>query len=72
MVVIHEGTTTVGYNDKSCAGLSGDILPILNRLDAQVDVVISGHTHRSYVGDYGKTNAAKPFLLTSAGQYGPS
>ncbi|WP_234974806.1 bifunctional metallophosphatase/5'-nucleotidase [Variovorax paradoxus] len=71
VVVIHEGgTTTVGYNDKSCAGLSGDILPILNKLDAAVDVVISGHTHRSYVCDYGKTNPARPFLLTSAGQYG--
>ncbi|MDP9604979.1 UNVERIFIED_ORG: 5'-nucleotidase [Variovorax paradoxus] len=71
VVVIHEGgTTTVGYNDKSCTGLSGDILPILNKLDFAVDVVISGHTHRSYVCDYGKTNPAKPFLLTSAGQYG--
>ncbi|MGJ7501632.1 bifunctional metallophosphatase/5'-nucleotidase [Variovorax sp. ZT5P49] len=71
VVVIHEGgTTTVGYNDKSCAGLSGDILPILNKLDTSVDVVISGHTHRSYVCDYAKTNPAKPFLLTSAGQYG--
>jgi 5'-nucleotidase len=71
VVVVHEGaTTTVGYNDKSCAGLSGDLLPILNRLDAGVDVVVSGHTHRAYVCDYAKTNAAKPFLLTSAGQYG--
>lgn len=71
VVVMHEGgTTTVGYNDKSCAGLSGDILPILNKLDSAVDIVISGHTHRSYVCDYGKTNPAKPFLLTSAGQYG--
>ena len=71
VVVIHEGgMTTVGYNDKRCTGLSGDILPILERLDAQVDVVISGHTHRAYICDYGKINAAKPFLLTSAGQYG--
>ncbi|WP_444813588.1 bifunctional metallophosphatase/5'-nucleotidase [Variovorax arabinosiphilus] len=71
VVVVHEGaTTTVGYNDKSCTGLSGDLLPILNRLDASVDVVVSGHTHRAYVCDYAKTNAAKPFLLTSAGQYG--
>ncbi len=71
VVVVHEGGTTgVGYNDKSCTGLNGDILPILNKLDAAVDVVISGHTHRSYVCDYSKTNPAKPFLLTSAGQYG--
>jgi len=71
VVVIHEGGTTgVGYNDKSCTGLNGDILPILNKLDAAVDVVISGHTHSAYVCDYGKTNPAKPFLLTSAGRYG--
>jgi 5'-nucleotidase len=61
VVVIHEGgTTTVGYNDKSCAGLSGDILPILNRLDAAVDVVISGHTHRSYVCDYARPTRPSP------------
>ncbi|MGJ7522646.1 bifunctional metallophosphatase/5'-nucleotidase [Variovorax sp. LT1P1] len=71
VVVVHEGATvTTGYNDKRCTGLSGDLLPILDRLDASVDVVVSGHTHRAYVCDYAKTNAAKPFLLTSAGQYG--
>ncbi len=71
VVVVHEGgSTTAGYNDKSCAGLSGDILEILNKLDPAVDVVISGHTHRAYICDYGKTNPGKPFLLTSAGQYG--
>jgi 5'-nucleotidase len=71
VVIVHEGaTTTAGYNDKSCAGLNGDVLPVLNRLDASVDVVVSGHTHRAYVCDYAKINATKPFLLTSAGQYG--
>ncbi len=71
VVVVHEGASvTTGYNDKRCTGLSGDLLPILDRLDASVDVVVSGHTHRAYVCDYAKTNAAKPFLLTSAGQYG--
>jgi 5'-nucleotidase len=71
VVVVHEGaTTTAGYNDKSCVGLNGDVLPILNRLDPAVDVVISGHTHRAYICDYARINPAKPFLLTSAGQYG--
>jgi 5'-nucleotidase len=71
VVVIHEGgMTTGGYNDKSCPNLTGDIVPILEKLDPAVDVVVSGHTHRAYVCDYGKTNPAKPFLLTSAGQYG--
>ncbi|MEN3292828.1 MAG: 5-nucleotidase [Burkholderiales bacterium] len=71
VVVVHEGgMTTGGYNDKSCPDLTGDIIPILKKLDPAVDVVVSGHTHRAYICDYGKTDPAKPFLLTSAGQYG--
>jgi len=71
VVLIHEGgSTTTGLQDDSCSGLSGDIVPILERLSDQVDVVISGHTHQAYLCDYGRVNAAKPFLLTSAGLYG--
>ena len=71
VVVVHEGgMTTGGYNDKSCPGLAGDIVPILDKLDAAIDVVVSGHTHRSYICDYSRVNPGKPFLLTSAGQYG--
>jgi 5'-nucleotidase len=71
VVVVHEGgITTGGYNDNSCPDLTGDIVPILKKLDPAVDVVVSGHTHRAYICDYGKTDPAKPFLLTSAGQYG--
>ena len=33
-------------------------------------MVVSGHTHRSYICDYAKVDAKKPFLLTSAGLYG--
>ena len=71
VVAIHEGGgTTAGVQETSCAGLSGDIVPILERLDPAVDVVVSGHTHQAYVCDYSRVNPAKPFLLTSAGQYG--
>jgi 5'-nucleotidase len=71
VLLIHQGVSTeVGYNDKSCAGLAGDLLPVLDRLDPAIDVVVSGHTHNAYICDYGKVNAAKPFLLTSAGRYG--
>ena len=71
VILIHQGgSTKVGYNDKSCAGLSGDIVPILDRLDSRIDVVVSGHTHNAYVCDYGRINPAKPFLLTSAGYAG--
>ena len=71
VLVIHEGGTVQGGpNDPTCPGLTGDIIPILNQLDPAFDVVVSGHTHRAYACDYSKFNPAKPFLLTSAGQYG--
>ena len=71
VVLIHEGgRTRSGLQDASCAGLSGDIVPILDRLSDQVDLVVSGHTHRAYVCDYARVNPAKPFWLTSSGLYG--
>lgn len=71
ILVIHEGGSVQGGpNDPSCPGLTGDIMPILDQLDPAFDVVVSGHTHRAYACDYQKFNPAKPFLLTSAGQYG--
>ncbi|NLR73055.1 bifunctional metallophosphatase/5'-nucleotidase [Novosphingobium sp. ERN07] len=71
VVLIHEGGRTKGEpNPQGCENFAGDIRPILDRLDTRVDVVVSGHTHWSYVCDYGALNPAKPFLLTSAGVYG--
>lgn len=65
VVLIHEGGQTVGrLNDFACPGLSGDILPILDRLDPAIDVVASAHTHQPYVCTY------RGFLLTSAASYG--
>lgn len=47
VVLIHEGGfPTGGYNE--CPGISGPIVDIVNRLDDEVDVVISGHTHQAY------------------------
>lgn len=71
VVLIHQGLSTkVGYNDKDCGGIDGDLLPILARLDPRIDVVVSGHTHNAYVCDYGVIDPARPFLVTSAGRYG--
>ncbi len=70
-VLIHQGGRTADPQDPDgCNALSGDILPILARLDARVDVVVSGHTHWAYVCDYGRIDPARPMLLTSAGLYG--
>ncbi|QNH51786.1 bifunctional metallophosphatase/5'-nucleotidase [Acinetobacter venetianus] len=71
VVVVHEGVApSTKFNSKTCDGLSGPLLGILDRLDPAVDVVVSGHTHQSYICDYATKNPQKPFLLTSAGQYG--
>lgn len=75
VLLIHQGGYTKADPGSSpdpstCPNLTGGIRPILDRLDPAVDVVVSGHTHWSYVCDYGQTNPAKPFLLTSAGVLG--
>ena len=71
VVLIHQGARTDMFSyPGGCQNLKGDIIPILDRLDTRVDVVVSGHTHWAYVCDYAKKNSAKPFLLTSAGVHG--
>jgi 5'-nucleotidase len=71
VVLIHQGLSTeVGYNDHSCGGVEGGLLPILARLDPEVDLVVSGHTHKAYVCDYGRIDPSRPFLVTSAGRSG--
>ncbi|HEX8241379.1 MAG TPA: bifunctional metallophosphatase/5'-nucleotidase [Allosphingosinicella sp.] len=71
VVLIHQGLSTkVGYDDKDCGGVDGDLLPILARLDPAVDLVVSGHTHNAYICDYGRIDPARRFLVTSAGKYG--
>jgi 5'-nucleotidase len=71
VVLIHQGLSTkVGYDDKSCGGVDGDLLAILAKLDAAIDLVVSGHTHNAYICDYGRIDPRRPFLVTSAGKFG--
>lgn len=71
VVLIHQGANTkLAFNANSCDGLTGDIFPILQRLDPRVDLVVSGHTHQAYVCDYGRIDSTRPLLLTSAGYGG--
>ncbi len=52
VVLIHEGgdqsTSDASTNSNGCVGISGPIVDIVNNLDDEVDVVISGHTHQPY------------------------
>jgi 5'-nucleotidase len=71
VVLLHEGGYTGGEPDpNACETLIGPIRGILDRLDPTIDLVVSGHTHWTYVCDYARYNPAKPFLLTSAGLWG--
>jgi 5'-nucleotidase len=47
VILLHEGGfPTGGFN--ACPGISGPIVDIVNRLDPEIDAVISGHTHAAY------------------------
>ncbi|MEQ1498547.1 MAG: bifunctional metallophosphatase/5'-nucleotidase [Novosphingobium sp.] len=72
VLLIHQGGYTKGErpDPQGCPNLTGGIRAVLDRLDTRIDVVVSGHTHWSYVCDYAQFNPAKPFLLTSAGVFG--
>jgi 5'-nucleotidase len=49
VVLIHEGGAQTSDADiNGCVGISGAIVDIVNRTDDEVDLFISGHTHRPY------------------------
>ena len=66
VILIHEGGTTTAktFDDPSCPGFEGRIKDIVNRLDPAIDMIVSGHTHRSYVCRLGGR------LITSASSEG--
>ncbi len=70
VLLIHEGARVDPFqNTTGCPALSGPIVPILERLDPAIGVVISGHTHQSYVCAVPMAQGGMR-LLTSAGRYG--
>ncbi len=69
VLLIHQGgKTPETYKTGNCEGLSGDILPILDKLDPAIATIVSGHTHNAYACQVDRGGA--PRLLTSAGKYG--
>ena len=67
VVLIHQGgqTSARTVQDKTCPDFSGPIIDLVDRFDASVDVVVSGHTHQEYV-------CTRPDgkLVTQTGFYG--
>lgn len=48
VVLLHEGGQPSTFDPNGCAGISGPIVDIVDRMDDEVDLVISGHTHQPY------------------------
>lgn len=70
VLLLHQGGyVDPAFNVADCPGLSGPVLPILDRLDPAIGLVISGHTHHAYVCNIETANGSSR-LLTSAGRYG--
>lgn len=67
VVLIHEGGIATG-GLTGCPGISGPIVDIVNRLDAEVDLVVSGHTHQAY-SCLIANKQGQPVRVTSSGQY---
>lgn len=72
VVLIHEGGFASGGfasgGINGCDGVSGPIVDIVNRLDPEVDLVVSGHTHQAYNCLLPKSDGT-PVRVTSGGQY---
>ena len=70
VLLIHQGASIQGrYDDPSCPGLAGDILPILAKLVPAIQLVVSGHTHNAYICRVPMPGGGTR-LLTSSGKYG--
>lgn len=67
VVLAHQGGSTSArtVQDSTCPDFQGPIVEMADRMDAAVDVVVSGHTHQEYV-------CTRPDgkLVTQAGAYG--
>lgn len=65
VVLIHEGgTTTEAFDQPSCSQLKGPIVNIVKRLDPEIKLIVSGHSHTGFVCKVGDKT------VTQAQMYG--
>ena len=70
VLLIHQGGRTPQFTvGNGCDQFTGEIAPIVERLDPAITTVVSGHTHWAYICR-STPGAAAGRLLTSAGKYG--
>ena len=69
VLLIHQGGKPgENFLQAGCDGLMGGILPIMDKLDPAIAIVVSGHTHYAYACELERGGANR--LLTSAGRNG--
>jgi 5'-nucleotidase len=70
VLLLHQGAeVSPPFNTGECPELSGDVLPILDRLDPSIRLVVSGHTHQAYICQVPAADGSVR-TLTSAGRFG--
>jgi 5'-nucleotidase len=70
VLLIHQGGRTPQFTvGNACNQFTGEIVPILAKLDPAITTIVSGHTHWAYICR-GKPEVGADRLLTSAGKYG--
>ena len=68
VLLIHEGGAQTGsYN--GCEGISGPIFELAKKMPAEIDHIISGHTHRAYICKIPDPNGHFRYV-TSASAFG--
>jgi len=68
VVLLHEG----GYQSgtyQQCEGISGPVVDIAQGLDAEIDAVVTGHTHQPYLCAIPDPDG-EPRMVTSAASFG--
>ncbi len=61
VVLLHEGGQPTSLNINGCNGVTGPIVDIMERMDDEVDLVISGHTHQPYTCVFDGTPVTSAF-----------
>lgn len=49
VALIHQGGYISATDDERCTTMTGEFVPIVRQMSADIDVVVSGHTNRSYI-----------------------
>jgi 5'-nucleotidase len=48
VVVMHQGGEQTGRDPNGCSGISRDVRTLTERMSADIDVIVSGHSHQAY------------------------